>query len=145
MSDAQHGTRDPFEYLRRYWPQVRLVTKRLTGGRHGLTEWLPRGEVRITLAEELTDAERRETACHEMLHVERGAPDDWNRPAEEGAVTKQTARWLLPNARVVKEAIAKLGLRGAARVFRLPVRVLVTRMRGLTAHEAFGIYEKQED
>jgi hypothetical protein len=136
--------RDPFGYLRKYWPNVPIRTKRLDDDRWGLTEWLDGDEPQITLSDELDGPARVETACHEMLHVERGAPDEHDEVREEAAVVRQTARWLLPNVKLVHAAIETHGLRRAAAILGLPARVLVTRMRSLSRWEAYRVYEREE-
>jgi hypothetical protein len=70
-----------------------------------------------------------------MLHLERGAPDEWSREREERHVECQTARWLLPHVPVIKEAIEQHGLTRAARLLKVPQSLLVLRLRNLTEQE----------
>ena len=60
----------------------------------------------ISLSRTLTWAERRSTILHEVLHVERGPAPSWCEAKEERLVDKEAARWLLPDVRVIGDALA---------------------------------------
>ena len=68
---------------------------------HITVEWsksVARGRVdghTITLHPLLTQAERRSTLAHELVHLERGQPPDWAWPREEIIVEEIAARRLV--------------------------------------------------
>lgn len=66
----------------------------LPSGVHGLTDWLT-GTVSIELG--LTQAERRCTLAHELVHIERGPvpADPWLAAREESQVERVMARRLI--------------------------------------------------
>lgn len=66
----------------------------LPSGVHGLTDWLT-GTVSIELG--LTQAERRCTLAHELVHIERGPVprDPWLAAREESQVEREAARRLV--------------------------------------------------
>lgn len=73
------------------------------GGPAGLTRFAA-GEV--SLRRGMTQAERRSTICHELVHVERGPAVRGYAGREELEVSKEAARRLLPDIRWVGEALA---------------------------------------
>lgn len=60
---------------------------------------------RLTMATDLTQAERRSTLAHELMHVERGPVPPGQREREEEIVDKEAAR-LLIGIRELGEALA---------------------------------------
>lgn len=60
----------------------------------------------ISLRRGMTQAERRCTVLHEALHVERGPVTAGLAAREELRVQRETARLLLPDIRIVGEAMA---------------------------------------
>lgn len=143
--DGAGAVRDPRDYLRRYWPRVPIRTRRLAEGKRGSTNWPAVGPPQIQLSADLDEPSQRAVLAHEMLHVERGPADEWERDAEEGAVLRQTARWLLPDPKLVYAAMREHGLHGAAELLGLPARVLLMRMRKLSRHEALTVYDGPDD
>lgn len=73
------------------------------GGPAGLTNF---GESTISLRRGLNQAERRSTVLHECLHVERGPVPLGMARGEEVRVEKEAARLLMPDIKVVGEALA---------------------------------------
>ena len=60
----------------------------------------------VSLQRGMTQAERRSTICHEVVHLERGPAVRGYGAREELEVSKEAARRLLPDIRVVGEALA---------------------------------------
>lgn len=82
---------------------IKLTWAKLPSGMFGYTDH-EAGEV--VLAEGLTQAERRCTIAHETQHILRGRVPGYQRHREEAAVDREAARLLLPDIRVVGEALA---------------------------------------
>jgi len=92
-----------FGALGRAWKLIRH-----NGGVKGLTDF---EDQTISLRIDLTWEERRCTILHETLHAERGPALDSFEEREELRVRKETARLLLPDVRVIGEALAWSGCR----------------------------------
>lgn len=82
---------------------IKLTWAKLPKGMFGYTDHAA-GEVVLALG--LTQAERRCTIAHETQHVLRGQVPAHLRRREEEAVDRAAARLLLPDIRVVGEAMA---------------------------------------
>lgn len=82
---------------------IKLRWAPLPAGMFGYTDH-DAGEV--VLAEGLTQAERRCTIAHETQHILRGRVPAHLRQREEAAVDREAARLLLPDIRVIGEAMA---------------------------------------
>lgn len=90
----------------------------------------------ISLRRGMTQAERRCTLLHEMLHVERGPVTAGLAGREEQRVARETARLLLPDIRVVGEAMAwALDASEAADELWVDEGVLRTRLASLHPSE----------
>lgn len=72
-------------------------------GDAGVTDF---GHATISLRRGMTQAERRSTVLHECLHVERGPVPVGMADREELRVEKEAARLLMPDIKVVGEALA---------------------------------------
>jgi hypothetical protein len=81
---------------------IRLRWAVLPSGLLGYTDH-EAGEV--VLAEGLTQAERRCTIAHEVQHVLRGPVPPYLKAREEQAVDRAAARLLLPDVRVIADAM----------------------------------------
>lgn len=75
----------------------------LPEGLLGITDYRART---VTLDSRLTQAERRCTIAHETEHIHRGPVPGWLWPREEIAVDRNVARKLLPDIKLVGEALA---------------------------------------
>lgn len=96
----------------------------------------------ISIRKGMTQAERRTTVLHECLHVERGPVPGMLADREELRVEKETARLLLPDIRVVGEALAwAANLHEAADELWVDEQVLQVRLEHL--HPAERGYLKQ--
>lgn len=82
---------------------IRLRWARLPDGLYGYTDH-DAGE--IVLAVGLTQAERRCTIAHETQHAMRGPVPSYLRAREERTVDREAARLLLPDIRVIGDALA---------------------------------------
>lgn len=91
----------PWRRLRALGDQVELLWH--DGGLMGETDF---DDGTISIRRGMTQAERRSTCMHEVLHVERGPVPMGLVDREEYRVRKESARLLLPNIKVVGEAIA---------------------------------------
>jgi hypothetical protein len=89
------------------WRRLRELTHvRLLwhdGGPAGLTRF---AEQTISLRRGMSYAERRTTILHECLHIERGPALSTLAAREELRVERETARLLLPDVKVMGEALA---------------------------------------
>lgn len=89
------------------WRGLRL-RERITLAWHdgGPMGWARHSTQTVSLRRDLNYAERRCTLEHELLHLERGpVPVGWVAQDEE-RVRRETARRMLPDIRVVGEALA---------------------------------------
>ncbi len=86
----------------------------------------------ISLRRGMTWAERRSTVLHECLHVMRGPVPDTFEEREELRVEKEAARWLLPDVRLMGDALAWAHCRAeAADELGVDERTLAIRLRYL--------------
>lgn len=131
--------RDPFRYLRDYWPRTRVLFRDMPAGRRGQTLWLP-DATEVQIDGNLGEADRAAVAAHEMIHLELGEPDRWTYDHEEGVAIRQAARWQLPDVGALRFAIRQHGSYEAAELLGVPARVLLTRIRGLTAGETNEVF-----
>lgn len=89
------------------WRRLRELVD-VTLGWHdgGYAGWCRHSTQEVSLRRGMTQAERRSTICHEVVHLERGpAPKGYGRQ-DELAVSKEAARRLIPNVRALGEALA---------------------------------------
>lgn len=109
--------------------RARVTLARHVGGPMG---WARHSTQTVSLRDDLTYAERRCTLEHELLHLERGpVPIGWVAQDEE-RVRRETARRMLPDVRVLGEALAwALSEDEAADELAVDVYVLRTRLRHL--------------
>lgn len=88
VSDTNSGMFNPWRYLADHHPDVEVVwtklPRKMRGCTDGETIWMDKG---------LTQVQRRETVCHETVHVERGTYPAC--PAEERTVNRISARRLI--------------------------------------------------
>jgi hypothetical protein len=99
----------------------------------------------ISLRRGMTWAERRSTVIHECLHVLRGPSLDTLEEREELRVEKESARWLLPDVRVIGEAMAWAHNRAeAADELHVDERTLAIRLRYLHPSERGYLRERLE-
>lgn len=82
---------------------IRLRWAKLPSGLYGYTD---HEAGVVVLAEGLTQAERRCTIAHERQHILRGPVAPAWRAREEERVDREVARLLLPDIRVVGDALA---------------------------------------
>lgn len=100
----------------------------------------------ISLRRGMTWAERRSTVIHECLHVLRGPTLDTLEDREELRVEKESARWLLPDIKVVGEALAWAHSREeAADELGVDERTLAIRLRYLHPAERGYLHERLEN
>lgn len=99
----------------------------------------------ISLRRGMTWAQRRSTLIHECLHVLRGPSLDTLEDREELRVEKESARWLLPDVRVIGEALAWAHSRAeAADELHVDERTLAIRLRYLHPAERSYLRERME-
>lgn len=99
----------------------------------------------ISLRRGMTWAQRRSTVIHECLHVLRGPSLDTLEEREELRVEKESARWLLPDVRVIGEALAWSYSRAeAADELHVDERTLAIRLRYLHPSERGYLHERLE-
>lgn len=72
----------------------------------GPAGWCRHSTQELSLLRGMTQAERRSTVCHEVVHLERGPAVRGFGDREEVEVSKEAARRLLPDIHVVGEALA---------------------------------------
>lgn len=86
---------------------------------------------RIEMADDLTQAQRRVTITHELIHDERGVPHGHD-PAEEIAVERETARRLIPIESLIRVARLGLSLHDAAEELWVTEDLVVCRLSSIT-------------
>lgn len=100
----------------------------------------------VSLRRGLSQAQRRTTVLHECLHMERGPVLETLAGREELRVEKETARLLMPDIRVVGEALAWAhSLEEAAEELWVDAQVLVVRLTHLHPAERGWLKERLED
>lgn len=113
------------------------------GGPAGLTRF---AEQTISLRRGMSYAERRTTVLHECLHIERGPALSTLAGREEQRVERETARLLMPDIRVVGEALAWAhDVAEAADELAVDVRALLTRLTHLHPTERAYLTRRLED
>lgn len=133
-------TPHPWRFFRAL-PHVELV--RHDGGLMGETDHEART---ISLRRDLNWAQRRSTILHECLHVLRGPVPDTLEEREELKVEKEAARWLLPEVKVIGEALAWAHTREeAADELGVDERTLAVRLRFLHPAERGYLRERLDD
>lgn len=89
------------------WRRLReLVEVTLHWHDDGPAGWCRHSTQEVSLRRGMTQAERRSTVCHEVVHLERGPAVRGYGAREELEVSKEAARRLLPDIKVVGEALA---------------------------------------
>lgn len=109
---------------------------------HGLLGYVDFDSQTVTLDERLTQAERRCTIDHEVEHVHRGRVRmDHLRPREEHAIDRIVAHRLLPDVRLIADALvwAEWDLELAAEELWVDRATLECRLATMT-HPAEGAY-----
>lgn len=100
----------------------------------------------ISLRDDLTWTERRCTILHECLHAEHGPVLAPYYPRHENAVRAETARLLMPDIRVVGEAMAwALSTEEAAEELSVDADVLRDRLRWLHPSERHYLTRRLEE
>lgn len=131
---------DPWMYLADRHPEVRVFVRADLGRRWGQTVWRE-GVPEIHLAVDLGKIQRRCTLAHELHHVMRGAPCRPLCPQDEADVIEETARFLLPDLRIVAATLASADLARAAEQLMVTRNVLTDRLDGLTDEELAELAE----
>lgn len=109
----------------------------------GLTDFV--GQT-VSLRRDLDQAGRRSTILHECLHVERGPVPMGLVAKEESRVERETARLLMPDVKVVGEALAwAYSLEEAAAELWVDVQALRVRLRYLHPAERGWLQQRLED
>lgn len=90
---------------------------------------------RITLAEGMTQAERRSTCWHEVVHLMRGPVPPHLAEREEQAVNLQVARDLIPFNALVEAMLWSLDEWEIAEELTVDVALVRVRLHALTAAE----------
>lgn len=103
----------------------------------------------ISLRKGMTQAERRSTILHEVLHVERGPVPAGLAAKEEQRVRKLAAQQLLPDVREIADALAWSGwrLEEAAEELWVDEPTLRDRLRFMThpAERAYMVRRFEDD
>jgi hypothetical protein len=138
---------DPWQRLRQDWPAVRVVRtdERILGERYELVRWEVEGPV-IYLHHDLSPVQERAGLTHAMEHLDRGAPCESLRSIIEQRVVEATARWLIPDERVLAASLHAHGgdLYRSAHDLNVPYFVLKQRIRHLTEDEWIYIEKHRE-
>lgn len=112
-------------------------------GPAGVTDF---DENTISLRRGMTHDERRTTVLHECLHVERGPSLNTLQEREELRVDRETARLLMPDVKVVGEALAwARDLDEAAWELSVDQAALVVRLQNLHPAERAYLKRRLED
>lgn len=117
---------------RRFRRLTQFTLKWHDGGLRGFTDYEAKT---ISLRRGMTHDERRSTILHECLHVERGPALDTLSAREELRVERVAARLLMPDIRIVGEALA-WGRDLAEAAWELSVDEAMLRCRLETLHPA---------
>ncbi|HVW43302.1 MAG TPA: hypothetical protein VHC18_18330 [Amycolatopsis sp.] len=137
------GVPDPWLFLMDRHPEVKVYLRADLGRRWGQTVWRD-GVPEIHLAVDLGRIQRRCTLAHELHHVMRGAPCRPLCPQDEADVIDETARFLLPDLRVVATALARWDLPAAAEQLQVTRNVLTERVDSLSDEEIAELAEMIE-
>lgn len=90
----------------------------------------------ITITSGMTQAERRSTLTHELIHHERGSVPAINENAEERIVDDLAARRLIPLDVLLDKMVYCYDEHELAEVLWVDVPTVVTRLRNLTRAES---------
>ena len=125
------------------WRRLReLADVTLRWHQGGPMGWTHHASQTISLREGMTYEERRCSIQHELLHIGNGPQPLGLAGKEEESVRRETARIMLPNVRMVGEALAwSHTLEEAA--YELDVDIYVLRKRLRHLHPAERAYLKQ--
>jgi hypothetical protein len=126
---------DPYLELAQKWPAVKVRIRHDMGTDAGATLWLPDETIEIHLAHNLTRVERRCTLSHEIMHIRRGKPPFSRDQADEAAVIRDTARWLIPDLSEFAESLAAEDVSTAAKRFDVINAIIYERLDHLTKFE----------
>lgn len=89
------------------WRRLReLVDVTLHWHDDGPAGWCRHSTQDVSIRRGMTQAERRSTICHELVHLERGPAVRGQAAREEIEVSKEAARRLIPDVRHLGEALA---------------------------------------
>jgi hypothetical protein len=129
------------------WRRLReLAHVRLLWHEGGPPGWTDFEESTISLRRGLNQAERRSTVMHECLHVERGPVPMGLADREELRVEKESARLLLPDVKVIGEALAwARDLSEAADELWVDEQMLRVRLRYLHPAERGWLKQRLEE
>jgi hypothetical protein len=109
----------------------------------GLTDF---GAMTVTLAHGMTQTERRCTIAHETEHILRGPAPAGHLAREERVVDHNAARKLLPDVRVIGEALAWAhSLSEAAEELWVDETTLGARLDGLHPAERHYLHRRLAD
>lgn len=132
-SELYVTARDPLATLETEWPWLEIYVKRLPDT-YAQTVWTD-GKPYIEIAHDLGPVTQRVALAHEMQHLVAGKPCTSYCGENERQVVDATARWLLPDAGEVGEALNGRSLRQAAAALQVTTEVLMQRLAALTADE----------
>lgn len=91
------------------WRRLRELTDvTLCWHQYGVAGWCRHSTATVSLRTDLTQAERRSTVCHEVVHLERGPGLLGFEDREESAVEREAAKRLI-GIRELGEALAWAG------------------------------------
>ena len=130
------------------WHRLRALVGWTLGWHDGGDElgWCDFETQTISLRRGLTQAERRSTVLHEVIHAERGAALTTLEDREELRVRRQVARELLPDVRLIGEALAwALSFAEAADELWVDEGVLRDRLRWLHPSERHYLRRRLDD
>lgn len=130
MQEGHEETFHPWHYLRDVHPEVTVWhTTELPTSILGITD----GH-NIWLQERMTQAERRCTLMHELIHIERGH-QGCQPPAIEAKVEDEVARYLIPISALCKVLPWARNEDEAAEELWVDVATLRARLASLTVEE----------
>lgn len=89
----------------------------------------------VTMTAGMSQAERRATLTHELIHLERGPCVPGHEEAEEATVRRLSAERLMPFDDLVEAMFWCYGEQELAEHFHVDIDVVVDRLRNLTAEE----------
>ena len=132
----------PWQYLDEHHPNVTVHLVPLAD-RWGETVW-DGPAIRINLALDLSEIQRRCVLAHELMHVKAGAPCQNLCPDNEAKVIEQTAAWLLPDIAELARALNDCDVDTAATNLLVTRKVLLDRLEWLSDDEMAEMAEMMD-
>lgn len=122
------------------WSRLRNAAHiRLRWHHGGPMGWCRHSTQEVSIRKDLTQAERRSTLAHELIHLDRGPAIKGFEEQEEKAVCEEAARWLIPLDKLVDALVWAFDDEEVADLLWVDLDTVQTRLVTLTSKETAEI------